>query len=325
MMRPVIVNVSRAFAMPPMATYTRNATGGVSLNWIDGTAVNPADPLTWGSPEAEVGFRVEKAATFDKKGAPLTWTTVAAPLANQTSYTDASLTPDQAATYRVVAFNAAGDSAAMPILVGPSVVTDPKTGLTTPVVAPLAPTTLVSTLQFGPKVVLTWSDLALNETGFVLERATGAGAFVVVATPGAVDKAGTYTDTSVTGGNTYTYRIKAVNGGGESAYSNTASVSIMPAPAAPSNLVVTGAVTLKKESSVTLSWIDNSANESGFVLERATDAGFTANLVSTNVGPNVVTTTQTRLLPATVYYFRIKAINLGGSSGWTSTVVMTPP
>ena len=47
-----------------------------------------------------------------------------------------------------------------------------------------APTGLTATLQSGPQVGLTWTDNATNETGFVVERAVGAGAFSTLATVG---------------------------------------------------------------------------------------------------------------------------------------------
>jgi FtsP/CotA-like multicopper oxidase with cupredoxin domain len=51
-------------------------------------------------------------------------------------------------------------------------------------------------------------------------------------------------------------------------------------PEAPSNLSIAAAVT-----GLTLSWTDNSASETGFTLQRADDAGFTLNAVSTTVSP----------------------------------------
>jgi len=54
-------------------------------------------------------------------------------------------------------------------------------------------------------------------------------------------------------------------------------------PEAPSNLTVVSAVA--PATGLSLSWTDNSASETGFTLEKADDAAFTANVVDTNVPP----------------------------------------
>jgi len=89
---------------------------------------------------------------------------------------------------------------------------------------------------------LDWVDNSTNETGFIIERKTepcsGTGAYAQVGTVGVNIR--TYTDSSVVEGNTYCYRVAAVNATGKSAYSNTAERTIPSSlPAAPSNLVIT--------------------------------------------------------------------------------------
>src|SRR5262249_37962148 len=82
------------------------------------------------------------------------------------------------------------------------------------------------------------------------------------------------------------------------------------APAAPSNL--SGAAV--SASQINLSWADNSANESGFVVERATNSTFTAGLTTANVGANVTSYSATGLAAGTTYWFRVRATNAGGAS-----------
>ncbi len=48
-----------------------------------------------------------------------------------------------------------------------------------------------------------------------------------------------YTDTTVTAGGTYTYRVFAINSNGSSAFSNEAFVSLGAVPAAPGPVVAT--------------------------------------------------------------------------------------
>jgi FtsP/CotA-like multicopper oxidase with cupredoxin domain len=59
-------------------------------------------------------------------------------------------------------------------------------------------------------------------------------------------------------------------------------------PEAPSNLTLAPAVA--PATGFVLSWADNSASETGFTLERASDAGFTTNLTDVPVPPNAGTT-----------------------------------
>mgnify|MGYP000125450968 CR=1 FL=1 len=93
--------------------------------------------------------------------------------------------------------------------------TSDATGSTTATVAPpAAPTDLVASILEGG-VHVTWKDAADNEDNFVLEnKADGEADFsVVIELP--FDSV-TYHDVNVVSGTGYTYRVKAVNAGGES-------------------------------------------------------------------------------------------------------------
>ena len=81
-----------------------------------------------------------------------------------------------------------------------------------------------------PRVSLTFTDNATNETGFVIQRSRHGGAFVQIDTAPARNNTGsvTFVDTTVVAGNAYAYRVAAVNAAGMSAYSNTASVRSRP-------------------------------------------------------------------------------------------------
>src|SRR5664279_768798 len=104
MMRPVTVHVPRALAKAPVLT----TTAGV-LNWTDGTPVDYTTPSTWTNPgTAEVGYRIERATVTN--GVTGSYAVVGKALANQTSYTDTTAAAGTSYRYRVVAFNAAGDS-----------------------------------------------------------------------------------------------------------------------------------------------------------------------------------------------------------------------
>lgn len=75
----------------------------------------------------------------------------------------------------------------------------------------------VSTTQIN----IAWTDNATNEANYVVERKKGTGSYAVVATLSADTTA--FNNTGLSKNTTYTYRVKATNGGGDSAYSNEAS------------------------------------------------------------------------------------------------------
>ena len=90
---------------------------------------------------------------------------------------------------------------------------------------------------------LTWTDNSTNEANFNIERKAEACAgtvpFAALVTVGL--NVTTYTDSAVTEGATYCYRLNASNSAGVSAYSNTASRTVpFSVPAAPTGLGVSG-------------------------------------------------------------------------------------
>jgi len=100
---------------------------------------------------------------------------------------------------------------------------------------------LFATPAWAASNVLTWQDNSNNEVNFHVERkaevCAGAAPFAEIATTGA--NVVTFTDSAVTEGLTYCYRVAASNPAGKSAYSNTASRTVpFTIPAAPSLLGV---------------------------------------------------------------------------------------
>ena len=73
----------------------------------------------------------------------------------------------------------------------------------------------------GAQLTLAWNDNSSDESGFKIERATGTGTFSQIATVSA--NTTTYLDTSLAAGTSYSYRVRAYNTAGNSAYSNAVS------------------------------------------------------------------------------------------------------
>ena len=101
---------------------------------------------------------------------------------------------------------------------------------------------LISTAAQAASAVLTWTDNSTNEQGFDIERKAEAcaGTALAFSKIGAVAvNVKTYTDTTVSEGASYCYRVDAFNGPVKSGYSNTAGLTIpFEIPAGPSGLGV---------------------------------------------------------------------------------------
>lgn len=76
----------------------------------------------------------------------------------------------------------------------------------------------------APMVTLSWQDNSNNETGFRIQRAEGSNAFTNLTEVAA--NATAYQDTAVVNGRTYQYRVLAFNNNGNSAFSNTVTITV---------------------------------------------------------------------------------------------------
>ena len=180
--------------------------------------------------------------------------------------------------------------------------------------APAAPTGFSGNAVSGTQINLSWGDVA-DETSYVLERAIGTtDAFTVLATLSA--NTASYSDTTVSSGTTYRYRLLAANANGNSAYSGTVSVTTPAAlPAAPGSISATAS-----SRRVTVSWTDASENESGFDVGRATfnkrRNTWGSITTVTSVGANVTTLIRSSESKGTHRYY-VRSKNSAGSSSWT--------
>jgi hypothetical protein len=97
---------------------------------------------------------------------------------------------------------------------------------------PAAPTGLNAVAVLPSQANLTWNDNAANESGYSIERKTGTGSFTQIALTG--PDVTSYVNTGISANVEYTYRIRAVNASGNSAYSNEALIII----ATSKNLII---------------------------------------------------------------------------------------
>jgi len=177
-----------------------------------------------------------------------------------------------------------------------------------------APANLTATGLSQSQIGLKWTDNSSNETGFEIYTQSGL-SWIKMDTVGPNITA--YTDI-IRGCNTsVTYRIRAINSGGSSAYSNTATGTTTPCvPAAPDRLEVRAL----SKTEIFLRWIDHSKIETSFKIESL--AGREWVTVGTARADDT-DWTLSQLLCGTTYSLRVSACNAVGCSAPTNTAKAT--
>ncbi|MBK8128060.1 MAG: fibronectin type III domain-containing protein [bacterium] len=167
---------------------------------------------------------------------------------------------------------------------------------------------------------ITWTETDATATGVLIRRSVDGGAFSDLITVAA--GLGTYDDPAIEAGRTYTYLVAVTGPGGRSRW-GIASTTVPPAPAAPSNLTLTTMLTTVTTARVNITWTDNASDETGFLIHRADDPGFTANLAIYTRRANATSYVQTGLPIATTYYYRMCARTAFGQSDWVYASITT--
>jgi hypothetical protein len=176
--------------------------------------------------------------------------------------------------------------------------------VTTLDVPPAAPSVLTITSLLYNRVTLSWADNSGNETGFKIQRKKEAtGTYADIGTTVANITSYTDRDPALRDGTLYYYRVCATNATGDSAFSNEASGTTLLAK--PTSATATAV----SSSRIDLTWIDNSASETGYKIERKRTVAGTYTQID-QVGANVRSYSDTNgLEPNTRYYYRIRATN----------------
>jgi titin len=336
------VNAALTLNAPSNATAAQTATG-ITIGWTDNSKNEIGFQIVRTNVDAVTGLTVPVVFNVTSTGTQKTASGTAR------TYIDTTAVPGVTYTYTVAATSG---TAALPIP-GTAISTAPVT-ITETIVAPSTPNAVITS---ATRITVSWTDLSTNETGFLVERSQNGGVTWValpVAAAGAAAPLVTVarTGTATTGVNgavsyvdnlvapvvygQYQYRVSAVSatGTGATAVLNAASTAVasntldFTLPAAPTVLTVTaGAV---GSGAVTLGWTDNATNETGFTVQRATNATFTTGLVTTAV-PGAITVSPTSyvlngMTKGTKYFFRVAATNAAGTSAYVaSTVAVAVP
>ena len=290
------------------------ATVPDALAALTATAANAEVTLSWTAAASDgapiTGYMIEYSLMADLSS-PTSVTAAAA----ATSHTISGLTNGTPYYFRIAAVNSAGTAAYYPGATDAAVTV-------TPAAIPLPPSALTATAA-DAEVTLSWdapaSDRGAPITGYMIDHDTDMN-FSSPTTATTAADATSHIVSGLTNATLYYFRVAAVNAAGTSAYYPGASgtaVSATPAPtvpAAPSALTATAA-----NAEVTLNWDAPSENGgaeiTGYMIEHDTDMNFPSPTPATTAAA-ATSHTVSGLTNATLYYFRVAAVNAAGTGAY---------
>ncbi len=197
----------------PPDTTPPSAPTGLTASAVSHTQID----LAWNPSTDDVGVTGYKVLRSMTSGGP--YTQVGS--ASGTSYSDTGLAASTTYYYVVQAQDAAGNTSGNSNQASATTLAGPQ--------PPSAPSGLSATATSSFDIYLSWTDNSSNESGFRIERKTGAsGTYSEIATVGADTTS--YGDTGLQPATSYTYRVRAFNSVGDSSYSNEATATTAPPP-----------------------------------------------------------------------------------------------
>lgn len=188
---------------------TVTAPAAPAFEQADGSSETEVS-LAWSAPAGATAYNLQREGPGQTS-----FVTIATGLTS-TSYVDTNVTAGSTYQYEVQATNAGGSSA----FSSPAEVT-----VASPQPVTSSPTISQADGSSGTQVVLTWSDASQVSSYQVQREGAGQTSFATLATG---LTAATFTDTNVTPGDTYTYRVIAVDSAGGLTPSSTVVTTVAP-------------------------------------------------------------------------------------------------
>jgi titin len=268
-----------ALTIPAVPTLTATVASATTVN------------LAWVAVKGAATYTLE---TSTDGGS--TWSTLATP--STTTYANTGLTADTQYKYRLSSTDATGTSA-------PSNAVTATTQLTTV-------SGLTATATSATQINLAWT--ALNDaTNYKIERSPDQTTWAaLVLSPALNGASAAYSDTTLSAGTTYYYRISAIDASGTGAASTAAHA--LTVPAAP---VLAG--TSASATAINLSWATIKSAVT-YTVETSLDGGLNWSTLGT---PSTLTYANTGLTTDTQYKYRVEAVNATGSSVSSNIVTLT--
>lgn len=163
------------------------------------------------------------------------------------------------------------------------------------------PSNLSAAVYNSKTIRLSWVNNNSYQLQIIVERKTGLnGTWNTLATVNSVPNQ--YDDATVQAGTTYYYRIKGFDGVNSSDYTNEAVITAQLVSLAPPTNLTANYIS---GSLVRLNWVDNSNNESGFIIERKDSTTGSAFTKISEVSANVTTYDDYTTLSQHYYLYRV--------------------
>ncbi|MGO8672106.1 MAG: choice-of-anchor tandem repeat GloVer-containing protein, partial [Capsulimonadaceae bacterium] len=266
----------------------------VAPSGLTATAGNSRVVLAWSASRSATSYNVYRGTAAGGESA-----TPAATGVTTTGYTDTGLTNGLSYYYKVAAVDAGGTSA----------LSNEASGTPKPLVPP-APTGLTAA-SGNAQVSLTWTASS-GATSYSIYRATASGA--EGSTPIGAATSTSYANTGLTNGVKYFYTVAAVNSAGTSAQSGEVSTTL--APNAPTGVTAAGG-----NAEVGLSWTSSYAATTYAIYRGTTSGGESSTPVASATGLSYA---DSGLTNGVRYYYKVAAVNAGGTSTLSTEVSATP-
>jgi fibronectin type 3 domain-containing protein len=292
-------------------TVTANNSGGASVQSNEATiSIKPAAVgdlaaalgagssinLTWTAVAGATSYKIFRGSATGAESATAMATTAT------NTFNDASAALGGTYFYVVTAINAGGTSA--------------NSNEATLVLKPTAITDLATAQGAGTSITLTWSAPPGATSYRIFRGSMAAGESL---TAFGTSATASFNDATTASGSTWFYVVTALNKGGTSGNSNEAHLTIGPAQIQDLVATVSG-------TTITLSWSPIAGATSYNVFSGAT-AGGESNIA---IGSTATATFRDASLnTGTAYYFKVSALNAGGTSGLSNeargVTVLPPP
>jgi uncharacterized protein (TIGR02145 family)/uncharacterized repeat protein (TIGR02543 family) len=262
-----------------------NAPSGVSASAVSSSSI----AVSWSAVSGATEYYVYRSASASGSYSLVEKT-------SSTSVTNTGLSSGTTYYYKVSSYNNGGESSQ-----------SSYASATTNLTVPSAPTNVSATAASSNSITVSWSTVS-GASGYYVYRSTSAsGSYSQVENTSSAS----VTNTGLSSGTTYYYKVSAYNNGGESSQSSYVSATTnVAAPNTPTNVSATAA----SSSSITVSWSAVSG-ASGYNVYRSTSASGSYSQVENTSSASV---TNTGLSSGTTYYYKISAYNDGGESSQSS-------
>ena len=176
---------------------------------------------------------------------------------------------------------------------------------------PAAPSNLAAVPTSPTVIALSWIDNASDETGFEIWRSTTGATGTYSLLSSVVANVTNANDSGLDPVVPYCYKVRAVGAvNAPPSDFTTASCATTPAPPAP-NTPDNVSATATSTTDITVTWRDNSSDETGFEIWRSTTGASGTYSLLVSVAANAESTNDTGLTPGTQYCYKVKALGGG--------------